>query len=47
MKKQKRIQVTLRVTIPADWTIGRTEKELVDVLRRFEPEIFEQRIARD
>jgi len=55
VKKTKRIQVTLDVTIPEDWTIGETEMWLYKKLRtmhvrdgwRSKPEVGDQRTKRD
>lgn len=43
----KRIRVTLDLTIPAAWTIGKTEKWLESLLRGCDPVVHEQRLARD
>jgi hypothetical protein len=53
--KTKRIQVTLDITIPANWTIGETEMWIYKKLRttyaghgwRTDAEVGEQRMKRD
>jgi len=53
-KNTKRIQVTLDITIPADWTLGETEVWLYKKLRttyaghgwRTDAEVGEQRMKR-
>jgi hypothetical protein len=54
-KNTKRIQITLDITIPSDWTLGETEMWIYKRLRttyvshgwRTDAEVGEQRMKRD
>ena len=43
----KRIRVTMDLSIPRDWTIGKTADWLERLLRGCDPEVGEQRFIRN